>query len=135
MYNWRPRQALGERLMTVGSMISIEHPIAEIYVALTGGWLLPETLPLSLPMAKRASLKRVRGLGFVLKEEAVPIWEPDVSLQAVSWGLTVQNPEESTPGDPVTHRLKCDFTDGSEMAISKLESWPGENPNIHENSH
>lgn len=57
VYNWKPRQALGERPMTVSSLISVEHPRAEIYVALTGGWLLPETLSLSLPMAKRASLK------------------------------------------------------------------------------
>lgn len=70
-----------------------------------------------------------------MKKEAVPIWEPDVSLQAVPWGSTVQSPEESAPGDPVTHRLKCDFTDGSEMAISELKSWPGENLNIHENYH
>lgn len=39
---------------------------------------------------------------------------------------TVQSPDESAPGDPVTCRLECDFAGVSEMDISDLESLPGE---------
>lgn len=68
---------------------------------------------------QRASLK-----GLCPEEEAVPICEPDVSLSAGS--PTVQSPEESAPGDPVTCRLECDLAGVSEMGISDLESSPGE---------